>query len=135
MLKTLRRMKWKGRRSQKENRKNQKLPRTPNLQRNRKRRALKGICQQFFLLFIFSISTCPPLVTSTILCKGKRKKKSQKSRKSVAGSPPCITTMRATLLRRSPSRKGREADLGCASACASTSASACAGAVLVLVLC
>merc|ERR1712223_1369248 len=77
ILKTLRRMKLKGRRSQKENRKNQKLPRSPNLQRSPKRRVLKG----------------------------KRKKKRQKSRKSVAGSPLCITTMRATLLRRSPSRK------------------------------
>ena len=43
MLKTLRRMSWRGRRSQKENRKSPKLPRSPKPQKSLKRRVLKGM--------------------------------------------------------------------------------------------
>ena len=42
MRKTLRKMSWRGRRNQKENRKSRKLPRSRKLQKSRKRRALKG---------------------------------------------------------------------------------------------
>ena len=42
MRKTLRKMSWRGRRNQKENRRSRKLPRSRKLQKSRKRRALKG---------------------------------------------------------------------------------------------
>ena len=46
MLKTLRRMSWRGRRNQKENRKSRKLRRSPKHQKSQKRRVLKGMYER-----------------------------------------------------------------------------------------
>ena len=55
MPKTLRRMSWRARRSQKENRKSPKLPRSPKPQKSQKRRVLKGMYKRSPLpLYIYT---------------------------------------------------------------------------------
>ena len=86
MLKTLRRMSWRGRRSQKENRKSPKLPRSPKPQKSLKRRVLKGMYKKspiilFYIYLYICIHICP-LLCQHFFPKGKERKRAEGAKRA-----------------------------------------------------